>query len=210
MSEYVSITVAAKRLRIAIVSVKRRIERGLLIGRKVTVGHRQVTQVELGSLERHLADLGGKLGSLNGKRRLVHPIETARRDFALNGYVLVYQPDHPRAQSHGLVYEHTLVMEKMIGRFLSRIKVVDHINGIRFDNRPENLRLCSSHADHKRWEYFKPLVFRGGDPQSQKLCTGCDTIQPRQNFQPWSPAPDGLAFYCRGCKIRVLSRSKYV
>lgn len=62
------------------------------------------------------------------------------------GYVTVWQPDHPKA-SHGRVLEHRIVVEKVLGRYLTSDEQVDHINRIKTDNRPENLQLLSA-RDH--------------------------------------------------------------
>jgi hypothetical protein len=39
------------------------------------------------------------------------------------------------------IYEHRIIMEKELGRKLETYESVHHINGIRNDNRPENLEL---------------------------------------------------------------------
>ena len=56
--------------------------------------------------------------------------------------------------------EHQLVMERILGRSLARGEVVHHINGVRSDNRPENLHLCESHAEHMRIEASLSACFR--------------------------------------------------
>jgi hypothetical protein len=51
---------------------------------------------------------------------------------------------------NGYAYEHRVVMEQQLGRPLLSTEHVDHINGDRTDNRPENLRVLSASEHQKR------------------------------------------------------------
>lgn len=70
------------------------------------------------------------------------------RHVANTGYVRVLDPENPGADTRGYVYEHRLVMESIVGRRLHPGEVVHHRNLIKTDNRPENLQLCASQAEH--------------------------------------------------------------
>ncbi len=66
------------------------------------------------------------------------------RSVTSHGYVQVYRPDHPNARKAGWVLEHTAVMSEILGRALLPGENVHHKNGIRDDNRPENLELWTT------------------------------------------------------------------
>ena len=70
------------------------------------------------------------------------------------GYVMIRVPDHPRAKRSPYVFEHILVAEEMLGRHLLPGESVHHRNGVRDDNRPENLEL---------WTRPQPSEIRASD-----------------------------------------------
>ena len=71
-----------------------------------------------------------------------HPCWKGGKTYDGSGYILIHSPNHPFAKKQGYVPEHRLVMEKHLGRYLEKWEIIHHINGIRNDNRIENLELC--------------------------------------------------------------------
>ena len=76
------------------------------------------------------------------------------RTYHERGYTMLRIPVHPRAGRGMYVFEHILVMEAVLGRYILPDETVHHLNGVRDDNRPENLEL---------WTRPQPSGVRAGD-----------------------------------------------
>ena len=91
-----------------------------------------------------------------------------------HGYRKIKVPDHPYADVAGYVYEHRLVMEKMIGRYLNPGEIVHHLNENTLDNSPDNLVLNSSIAEHKTFHRKRRDLQEPGEENYLIPCScGC-------------------------------------
>jgi len=60
-----------------------------------------------------------------------------------HGYKYIFLPQHPDSNKSGYIAEHRLVGAVKVKRRLLKHEVVHHINGIRDDNRIENVVVCT-------------------------------------------------------------------
>lgn len=82
-----------------------------------------------------------------------------------NGYIEIYAPTHPHKNKRNCVYEHQLVMEKHIGRYLEKGEVVHHIDFDKTNNDISNLMLMTNSEHIKyhsklRWKEKKGCDLR--------------------------------------------------
>ena len=66
-----------------------------------------------------------------------------------NGYILLYKPEHPLSNKVGYLVEHRFIASEKWGSEAVKDNCVHHINGIKTDNRIENLKILSP-SDHVR------------------------------------------------------------
>lgn len=99
----------------------------------------------LGLCSKHYQRLR-KFGDAEAPVIVKSPKGQAKPSKTSDGYILLpYNHGHPNASKSGYVAEHILVMSQILGRPLLPGENVHHKNGIRSDNRPENLELWVKH-----------------------------------------------------------------
>ena len=66
-----------------------------------------------------------------------------------DGYLRMHSAKHPYANGRKAIHVHVMIMELSLGRALLASECVHHINGIKTDNRIENLEVMM-HSEHSR------------------------------------------------------------
>ena len=78
-----------------------------------------------------------------------------------HGYIRVYVYDEnpfSKMANDGCILEHRLVVAQHLGRCLESWEIVHHLNGIRDDNRIENLELLPNKANHQCFTILQKYV----------------------------------------------------
>lgn len=104
------------------------------------------------------------------------------------GYILV-------KTENGYRSEHRLIVEKMLGRSLEIKEVVHHINGIKTDNRIENLHI-HSRGEHNHIHH----VMRGKNKERRcSECGGVWTFPDNKHGPVWRRGRKSSLWLCSRC-----------
>lgn len=117
----------------------------------------------------------------------------------IQGYRKILVEGHSRADRDGYVLEHVAVAEAALGRALPSGVVVHHVNETKDDNSGINLVICEDRKYHKLLHVRLKIVQRGGDPNTEKICSRCQAVLSQGLFFSTKSNYDGLTHNCKAC-----------
>ena len=95
----------------------------------------------------------------------------------LNGYILIYNPEHPKSMVsnnwNGYIYEHIIVAEQDIGRYLNDDEEVHHLDLDRSNNRSSNLIVLSKKSHGKLHVWIENGIFINKNLTGINNCLRC-------------------------------------
>ncbi len=68
----------------------------------------------------------------------------------IDGYYYIHSPNHPNKYANKYILEHRLVMEKHIGRYLTRTEIIHHKDRNTLNNKINNLSLIKNISEHNK------------------------------------------------------------
>lgn len=113
-------------------------------------------------IERPVKASGGKRIIGHGEGRYLKKTPNTNK-----GYWVLLCPCHPNADSKGYVFEHRLVMEVSLNRFLIKGECVHHKDGNSTNNSLDNLEVVTlaNHSQRHKYWLLSPTMGKGSKPK---------------------------------------------
>ena len=133
------------------------------------------------------------------------------------GYKMVHKPYHPYSNKYGYIMNHRVVLEQYysikfgIPIYIMPYFDVDHINGIKNDDRPQNLQFLTK-REHKRKHMLGNKMHPPLKDFSKRFCKicGAKTTYIDKDGQPRWHGNDKKGYTCNTCACREYKiRKKY-
>lgn len=102
--------------------------------------------------------------------------------------IQILMPDHPFCNAQGYVYEHRIVMEEQLGRYLTDDELVHHVDLDPTNNVPENLVVLNGTSEHGRLHLLLQLALVELLEQEDLRNLTEYLVEQIRNNEDWKPA----------------------
>lgn len=97
----------------------------------------------------------------------------------------------------GEVYEHVVIAARALGKPLPKGAEVHHVDENTANNANANLVICHDRAYHKLLHKRARIVRAGGNPNTQRICSGCRAVKALAEF---NRRASDYQTACRACQ----------
>lgn len=122
-----------------------------------------------------------------------------------NDYIFIYAWDRPNCDKRGYVQLHRLIMEDILGRYLTKEEVVHHIDGNRINNFEENLELIENNIIHLT---TKHSTTKDHSNTRCRVCGGARTRIRTENGRPNWCGNEIDGFLCSKCYEKIRNKKR--
>jgi hypothetical protein len=145
-----------------------------------------------------------KRGYVAGMPRQFCPGHNKRKAEVKQRYRFVYRPDHPLGP---VVYEHVVIAESALGKYLPPNAQVHHVDDNEHNNANSNLVICQDQAYHQLLHVRARILKAGGNPNTDGLCKNCGPKPLELFHRQSSNQSTGRQNICRDCR-RTADRAR--
>lgn len=124
-----------------------------------------------------------------------------------SGYTVLPSPLRRGLGVTPFAYEHTVIVEGLLGHRLRTTAPIHHVNGIPTDNRHENLVVCEDHAYHMLLHLRQRALDECGNPNWRK-CVYCHTWDDPLSMKIHSAKATARYFHRRCQNARAKPRKR--
>ena len=140
---------------------------GIYIRQPISETHRHNLSVAMKGKQNSLGYKHSEEWKQNKSEAMLGNHYALKGEIHIYGYVWIYLPGHPKGNMGCYVKQATLVLERKLGRPLLPQEIPHHINGIKDDDRPENLTAFPNGSEHKRFHSLRGDYFGGKEGNSR-------------------------------------------
>lgn len=123
----------------------------------------------------------------------------------MRGRSLLWQPEHPRANPNGYVFEHILNAEKVFGKFITANHPIHHVDGVLLNNANHNLVICEDTSYHALL-HRRARALKACGHANWVMCRECKQYGPQETMTLHSTRKTQKIYIHKYCNAERMAR----